>query len=113
MSEVESTKTLRPLNSYTLSIMPDWFSKAIEYWKPEQPPPTTPMRKPAGRGSWVAIISRTLLTALGVIVRGGFLAVSSVGVTLVVVVAMNFPSIIGFAIVFTVSFRGPGYKPRT
>ena len=26
--------------------MPAWFSKAIEYWNPEQPPPTTPMRSP-------------------------------------------------------------------
>src|SRR6201996_3381976 len=40
--------------------MPAWFSKLMEYWKPEQPPPTTPMRRPAGIGSWVAIISLTL-----------------------------------------------------
>src|SRR5579859_5666521 len=61
----------------------------MEYWNPEQPPPTTPIRSPAGSGSCVAMISRTLLTALGVRLRGGFLAVSSAGVT-VVVVAMNF-----------------------
>src|ERR1700761_1176367 len=40
--------------------MPAWFSKLMEYWKPEQPPPTTPMRRPAGIGSWGAIISLTL-----------------------------------------------------
>src|SRR5271154_4402547 len=50
--------------------MPAWFSNDIEYWKPEQPPPTTPMRRPAGNGSWVAMISWTLATAWGDSVRG-------------------------------------------
>src|ERR1700728_1604685 len=73
--------------------MPDWFSKAMEYCKPEQPPPTTPMRRPAGSGSWVAIISRTLLTALSVSrtgVEGAGGAASGVGVTVeTVLVAMD------------------------
>src|ERR1700679_190803 len=42
----------------------------MEYWKPEHPPPTTPMRRPAGRGSCVAIISRTLAMAPPVKLRG-------------------------------------------
>src|ERR1700722_10776059 len=42
----------------------------MEYWKPEHPPPTTPIRSPAGTGVWVAIISRTLLIAAGVSVTG-------------------------------------------
>jgi hypothetical protein len=50
--------------------MPLWFSKDIEYWKPEHPPPTTPIRNPAGTGVCVAMISRTLLIAAGVRVTG-------------------------------------------
>src|ERR1700684_1670516 len=70
MSEVASTKTFRSSNLKTLSIMPAWFSNDIEYWNPEQPPPTTPMRRPAGSGSCVAMISRTLAMAPSVILRG-------------------------------------------
>src|SRR6202034_3013398 len=70
MIEVASTKTFKSSNLKTLSIMPAWFSKDIEYWNPEQPPPTTPMRSPAGNGSWVAMISWTLATAWGERVRG-------------------------------------------
>src|SRR6202034_218485 len=70
MSEVASTKTFKSPNLKTLSIMPAWFSNDIEYWNPEQPPPTTPTRRPAGRGSCVAIISCTLAIACGDSVRG-------------------------------------------
>src|SRR5260370_13377899 len=42
----------------------------MEYWKPEHPPPTTPIRNPAGTGFCVAIISRTLPIAAGVRVTG-------------------------------------------
>src|SRR5579859_2747906 len=49
----------------------------MEYWNPEQPPPTTPIRSPAGSGSWVAMISRTLAAAWGVSTSGAFLTISS------------------------------------
>src|SRR6267154_6328081 len=42
----------------------------MEYWKPEHPPPTTPIRSPAGTGVCVAIISRTFAIAAGVRVTG-------------------------------------------
>src|SRR5579859_2548758 len=72
--------------SNTLSIMPAPFSNDIEYEKPEQPPPTTPTRRPAGTGLCCAIISLTLVTALGVKLTGGVLgAVSGVEVGTVVV----------------------------
>src|SRR4051812_48157652 len=70
MALVASTNTFRSSNRTTLSIMPAAFSKDIEYWKPEQPPPTTPMRRPAGTGSWVAMISFTLAIAAGVRTTG-------------------------------------------
>jgi hypothetical protein len=38
----------------------------MEYWNPEQPPPTTDNRNPAGTGVWVAMISLTLAIALEV-----------------------------------------------
>src|SRR5664280_2909664 len=74
--------------------MPLWFSKAIEYWNPEQPPPTTPMRSPAGSGSWVAMISRTLAIACGVRNRGAFFSVSCAGA--VVTDAMVSPGMVDF-----------------
>src|SRR6185437_2227179 len=89
INEVASTNTFKSSKLNTLSIMPPWFSKAIEYWNPEQPPPTTPMRSPAGRGSCVAMISRTLAMAWGVNVRGAFL-ISCSGVA--AVVAMKSPN---------------------
>src|SRR5579862_835356 len=67
--------------------MPLWFSYDMEYWKPEHPPPTTPIRSPAGTGSWVAIISFTLAIADGVRLTGapGFGApVTTSGVTVAV-----------------------------
>jgi hypothetical protein len=69
--------------------MPGAFSKDMEYEKPEQPPPTTPMRKPAGCGFCCAMISFTLETAVGVSETGPFGVVSTFGV--VVVVAIGSP----------------------
>src|SRR5271157_2961962 len=46
--------------------MPAPFSKAMEYWKPEQPPPTTDNRNPDGTGVCAAMISLTLAIAAGV-----------------------------------------------
>src|SRR5260370_26513533 len=72
--------------------MPLCSSNDIEYWKPEHPPPTTPIRRPAGIGSCVAIISRTLLIAAGVRVTGCVetggapFTTSAVGVTVAVAI---------------------------
>src|SRR5271166_2314465 len=71
ITEVASTKTLRPSISKVLSIIPAAFSNCMEYEKPEQPPPTTPMRRPAGAGFCCPMISFTLETALGVSETGG------------------------------------------
>src|SRR5258708_29589646 len=81
--------------SNTLSIRPEAFSKDIEYEKPEQPPPTTPTRNPAGTGVCCAMISLTLAMAFGVSEMGAFFLASrgiSWGLICgVVVVAMNSP----------------------
>src|SRR4029077_983306 len=69
--------TLRPSMSNTLSIMPDAFSNDIEYEKPEQPPPTTPTRSPAGTGFCWVMISLTLATAFAVKVMGAVFALVS------------------------------------
>jgi hypothetical protein len=62
-----STNTRRSSpNLYSLSSGILLFSKAIEYWKPEQPPPTTEIRRPWGLGSCCAMISATLLMAVSV-----------------------------------------------
>src|SRR5579864_4766540 len=70
-------------------MRPEAFSNDIEYEKPEQPPPTTPTRKPAGTGFCWAMISLTLATAFGVRVSGVFLVVSCGLISGVTVVAMN------------------------
>src|SRR6476660_3515540 len=49
----------------------------MEYEKPEHPPPTTPIRKPAGTGFCWAMISFTLVTALAVRVTGAAFLVTS------------------------------------
>ncbi len=94
MALVASTNTLRSPKWTTLSIMPLWFSKLMEYWKPEQPPPTTPMRRPAGIGSCVAMISLTLAMAASVRFTGrddaGGAPVTISGVGVVVAVAIGF-----------------------
>src|ERR1700733_4701098 len=71
ITEVASTNTFNPSISKVLSIIPAAFSNCIEYEKPEQPPPTTPMRRPAGTGFCCPMISLTLETALGVSETGG------------------------------------------
>src|SRR5215475_3663808 len=67
--------------SKVLSIMPAPFSKAIEYEKPEHPPPTTPTRRPLGTGFCCAMISFTLAMAFGVNEIGATLAGAASGVT--------------------------------
>src|SRR5277367_2361548 len=89
ISEVESTYTLSPSISNTLSIMPAPFSNDIEYEKPEQPPPTTPTRKPLGTGVCCAIISLTLAIALGVKLTGGVLGATAGAFVGTVVVAIG------------------------
>src|SRR5271163_4384475 len=78
--------------SKVLSIMPAPFSNDMEYEKPEQPPPTTPTRKPVGTGFCCAMISFTLVTALAVRVIGAALVFTSgiftSGVEVAKVVAM-------------------------
>src|SRR6202789_1638995 len=83
---VASTNTLRSSKRAILSIMPAAFSNDMEYWKPEHPPPATPMRRPAGTGSCVAIISFTFAIAAGVSTTGldggaGALTTSTGGLT--------------------------------
>src|SRR5271165_4388378 len=89
MTEVASTKTLSPSISKVLSIMPAAFSNCMEYEKPEQPPPTTPTRRPAGTGFCCPIISLTLAIAFGVKLTGGFFGVTSGTAVGTVVVAMG------------------------
>src|SRR5205823_14302767 len=83
--------------SKTLSIKPEAFSKDIEYEKPEQPPPTTPTRSPAGTGVCWPIISFTFATALGVSIIGAFLVVSWGFTSGMMVVAIQFSLKIGRA----------------
>src|SRR5580658_6958285 len=71
ITEVASTNTFSPSMSKVLSIIPAAFSNCIEQEKPEQPPPTTPMRRPAGTGLCCPMISFTLETALAVSETGG------------------------------------------
>src|SRR5436305_12319608 len=53
---------------------------------PDQPPPTTPIRRPAGIGSCCAMISFTLATAVGVRLTGKALGVVSIlGCTVVAI----------------------------
>src|SRR5437667_9211133 len=66
MELIWSTATFRPSNSKTWSASVVWFSNAMWYWKPEQPPPTTATRKATGTGLCMLIISLTLVLATGV-----------------------------------------------
>src|SRR6516164_3448331 len=90
ITDVASTYTLRPSKSKTLSIMPALFSNCMEYEKPEQPPPTTPTRNPAGTGFCCVMISFTFATAFVVSVIGAVFFTSGVPVVGVVIVAMFF-----------------------
>src|SRR5580692_8433054 len=91
ITEVASTNTFSPSMSKVLSIIPGAFSNCMEYEKPEQPPPTTPMRRPAGTGLCCPMMSLTLETALGVSDTGGvFLTSTALGFTSgIVVVAIR------------------------
>src|ERR1700740_1345125 len=66
-----STATFRPSKSITSSFSLVWFSKAMWYWKPEQPPPTTATRRAVGTGLCIFMISLTLLAATGLHSRLG------------------------------------------
>src|SRR5437667_11724551 len=66
MELIWSTATFRPSNSKTWSASVVWFSNAMWYWKPEQPPPTTATRKATGTGLCMLMISLTLVLATGV-----------------------------------------------
>src|SRR5712692_6366567 len=66
MELIWSTATFRPSNSKTWSASLVWFSNAMWYWKPEQPPPTTATRSATGTGLCICMISFTLVLATGV-----------------------------------------------
>src|SRR3989442_8196617 len=66
MELIWSTATFRPSNSKTWSASVVWFSNAMWYWKPEQPPPTTATRSATGTGLCMLMISLTLVLATGV-----------------------------------------------
>src|SRR2546421_12003878 len=66
MELIWSTATFSPSNSKTWSASVVWFSNAMWYWKPEQPPPTTATRSATGTGLCMFMISFTLLLATGV-----------------------------------------------
>src|ERR1700724_1986750 len=61
-----STATFKPSNSKIWSVSLVWFSNAMWYWNPEQPPPTTATRRAAGKGFCIVMISLTLVLATGV-----------------------------------------------
>src|SRR6267378_4713001 len=66
MELIWSTATFSPSNSKTWSASVVWFSNAMWYWKPEQPPPTTATRSATGTGLCICMISFTLVLATGV-----------------------------------------------
>src|SRR6516165_7015980 len=66
MELIWSMATLRPSKSITSSFSLVWFSNAMWYWKPEQPPPTTATRRAVGTGLCRFMISLTLLAATDV-----------------------------------------------
>src|SRR6266478_3182843 len=66
MELIWSTATFRPSNSKTWSASVVWFSNAMWYWKPEQPPPTTATRRATGTGLCMLMISLTLVLATDV-----------------------------------------------
>src|SRR3984957_18645283 len=76
ITEVASTNTFSPSISKVLSIIPAAFSNCMEYENPEHPPPTTPMRRPAGTGVCWASMPLTLETALAVKVTGAAFVVT-------------------------------------
>src|SRR6267378_1234698 len=66
MELIWSTATFSPSNSKTWSASVVWFSNAMWYWKPEQPPPTTATRSATGTGLCMLMISLTLVLATDV-----------------------------------------------
>src|ERR1700687_82943 len=66
MELIWSTATFSTSNSKTWSASVVWFSNAMWYWKPEQPPPTTATRSATGTGLCMLMISLTLVLATGV-----------------------------------------------
>src|SRR5882762_994434 len=66
MELIWSTATFKPLKSTTSSESLVWFSNAMWYWNPEQPPPTTATRSATGTGFCIPMISLTLVFAVGV-----------------------------------------------
>src|ERR1700688_180952 len=66
MELIWSTATFRPSNSKIWSVSLVWFSNAMWYWNPEQPPPTTATRSATGEGFCIVMISLTLVLATGV-----------------------------------------------
>src|SRR5256714_14215940 len=66
MELIWSTATFKPSKSTTSSVSLVEFSKAMWYWKPEQPPPTTATRSAVGTGLCICMISFTLVLATGV-----------------------------------------------
>src|SRR5947207_7113769 len=93
MSDVASTNTLSPSISNTLSIMPAPDSKAIECWKPEQPPPWTERRNPAGTGFCEDIISLTFEIAFELRVTGAVLGFTA-GTVVVAILNISFGTLI-------------------
>src|SRR4029077_2195349 len=66
MELIWSTATFKPLKSKIWSVSLVWFSNAMWYWKPEQPPPTTATRSATGTGLCMFMFSLTLVLATGV-----------------------------------------------
>src|SRR5260370_26833065 len=66
MELIGSTATFKPSTSNTWPAAVVWFSNAMWYWKPEQPPPTTATRNATGTGLCMLMISLTLVLATGV-----------------------------------------------
>src|SRR5580700_3578388 len=120
ITEVASTNTFSPSMSKVLSIIPAAFSNCMEYENPEQPPPTTPMRRPAGTGFCCPMISFTLETALDVSETGGvfFTSWMLVFTSGTVVVAIRISLALkylnysrGPQVAGRVTDHGPGYQP--
>src|SRR5258708_24304377 len=74
MELIWSTATFKPLKSTTSSESLVWFSNAMWYWKPEQPPPTTATRRATGTGVCMDMISFTFTAAVGVRLIISFMA---------------------------------------
>src|SRR5271157_2504212 len=93
--------------------MPAPFSKAMEYWKPEQPPPTTDNRNPDGTGVCAAMISLTLEIAAGVRTGAEVLGCTSgAEVVAICFISLYLPIITKVATGPARLFRTPSYLPN-